>query len=75
MLKLIKRDDKMNNPFNPSFGRVPSIFLNRGQLINDVLGELDNPDSPYKVSIVYGMRGVGKTTFLTEILIECQALL
>lgn len=57
----------MNNPFNPSFGRIPAIFLNRGQLINEVVEELNNPNSPYKVSIVYGMRGVGKTTFLTEV--------
>lgn len=53
----------MNNPFNPSFRRIPTIFLNRGQLINEVVEELNNPNSPYKVSIVYGMRGVGKTTF------------
>ncbi|AEG41300.1 ATP-binding protein [Lactobacillus kefiranofaciens] len=57
----------MNNPFNPSFRRIPTIFLNRGQLINEVVEELNNPNSPYKVSIVYGMRGVGKTTFLTEV--------
>lgn len=57
----------MNNPFNPSFGRIPEILLNRGQLIDEITDELDNPNSPYKVSIVYGMRGVGKTTFLTEV--------
>lgn len=57
----------MNNPFNPSFGRIPEIFLNRGQLVEDVVHELNNPNSPYKISIVYGMRGVGKTTFLTEV--------
>lgn len=57
----------MRNPFNPSFGRIPEIFLNRGQLIDDITEELDNPNSPYKISIVYGTRGVGKTTFLTEV--------
>lgn len=57
----------MNNPFNPSFGRIPSIFLNRWELIDDVVQELNNPDSPYKVSFVCGMHGVGKTTFLTEV--------
>lgn len=57
----------MNNPFNPSFGRIPEIFLNRGQLIDNVTDELDNPNSPYKISIIYGTRGVGKTTFLTEV--------
>ncbi len=56
----------MNNPFNPSFRRIPTIFLNRGQLINEVVEELNNPNSPYKVSIVYGMRGVGKTTFFNR---------
>lgn len=50
----------MNNPFNPSFGRIPEIFLNRGQLIDNVTDELANPNSPYKISIVYGTRGVGK---------------
>lgn len=28
---------------------------------------MGNPSSPYQTSIVYGMRGVGKTTFLTDI--------
>ena len=27
----------MNNPFNPSFGRIPAVFLHRGQLIDDVV--------------------------------------
>lgn len=62
----------MNNPFNPSFGRIPEIFLNRGQLIENVTTELDNPNSPYKISIIYGMRGVGKTTFLTEVARKIQ---
>ena len=57
----------MNNPFNPSFGRIPAVFLHRGQLIDDVVNEINNPNSPYKISIVYGMRGIGKTTFLTEV--------
>lgn len=57
----------MNNPFNPSFGRIPEVFLKRGQLVDNVTEELENANSPYKISIVYGMRGVGKTTFLTEV--------
>src|SRR5699024_7659688 len=57
----------MNKPFNHSFGRIPAVFLHRGQLIDDVVNEINNPNSPYKISIVYGMRGVGKTTFLTEV--------
>ena len=32
-----------------------------------MVNEINNPNSPYKISIVYGMRGVGKTTFLTEV--------
>ena len=53
----------MNNPFNPSFGRIPSIFLNRGQLVDNVVQELENPNSPYKISIVYGCVELGKLLF------------
>ena len=57
----------MYNPFNPSFGEVPSIFIDRSEIARKLIKELDNPNTPYKSTIIYGMRGVGKTTFLTQI--------
>ena len=55
------------NPFSPNFDGTPEALLNREELIDEVVEELDNPNSPYKISFVYGMRGLGKTTFLTEV--------
>ncbi|QNQ84338.1 ATP-binding protein [Lactobacillus sp. PV037] len=57
----------MHNPFNPSFGKIPPVLLGRKEIQEDYLEELDNPNTPYQTAIVYGMRGVGKTTFLTEV--------
>lgn len=54
------------NPFNPAFGKVPQIYLDRDEQIQTVTDSLNNPNSPYQTSIIYGMRGVGKTSFLTD---------
>lgn len=57
----------MENPFSPGFGRVPKIYLGREGLVDQVVRGLDNLASPYQTSLVYGMRGVGKTAFLTDV--------
>ena len=31
----------MENPFNPSFGKMPSVFLNRDSLTQRIVNELD----------------------------------
>lgn len=55
------------NPFNPNFGNVPTIFIDRSQQLKKVIDGLDNFGSPYQTTLVYGLRGVGKTSFLTDI--------
>lgn len=55
------------NPFNPSFGKVPQIYLDRTGQVEQVVDSLENPNSPYQTSLIYGMRGVGKTAFLTDV--------
>ena len=55
------------NPFNPSFGKVPELFLDRKALVKKVTDGLENINSPYQTSLVYGLRGSGKTSFLTDI--------
>lgn len=57
----------MINPFSPSFGMIPKIYLDRTQLLNDIAEDLNNPNSPYRTSMIYGMRGIGKTTFMTDL--------
>ena len=56
------------NPFNPNFGKVPQLFLDRNQIVNEYISELDsNLDSPFQTSVIYGVRGSGKTSLLTDI--------
>lgn len=55
------------NPFNPSFGRLPGIFIDREKQLNDVSEGIKSLNGPYQTSLVYGIRGVGKTAFLTDV--------
>ncbi|MBC8743745.1 ATP-binding protein [Lactobacillus sp. Marseille-P7033] len=57
----------INNPFNPSFGTVPSVFLDRNSLSQRVITELNNGNSPFQTSLIYGQRGAGKTTLMTDV--------
>ncbi|SEM46104.1 ATPase [Ligilactobacillus sp. WC1T17] len=55
------------NPFNPSFGKVPPIFLDRNRLVQELAEDLENTNSPYQTTLIYGLRGSGKTSFLTDV--------
>ena len=57
----------MDNPFNPSFGKMPSVFLKRGSLTQEIITELNRNNSPFQTSLIYGQRGSGKTTLMTEV--------
>ena len=50
------------NPFNPTFGDVPKIFLDRSKQLNTVIKGLED-----QTTFVYSLRGSGKTTFLSDI--------
>lgn len=62
----------MTNPFNPSFGKIPPVFVDRSQQVEELLAELKNPDSPYQTTLVYGQRGSGKTSFMTALCKEIE---
>lgn len=55
------------NPFRPSFGSVPPIFLDREDLTATVADEIKNENSPYRTTLIYGLRGSGKTSFLVDV--------
>lgn len=57
----------MLNPFNPSFGKVPEIFLDRSSLVLKIVDGLNNYNSPYQTTMISGVRGSGKTSLLTDI--------
>lgn len=57
----------MKNPFDPNFGKVPQIYLGREKIVDNVVQSLEDGTGPYQTSMIYGMRGVGKTSLLADI--------
>ena len=57
----------MNNPYNPSFGQKPERFIGRDSIIFEILGSLENYNSPWRTSLLIGVRGSGKTALLTDL--------
>ena len=67
-----------HDPFMPTFGRQPQLFLDREMLLNDYIIEiLDSGveiNTPYQTTMISGVRGIGKTVFLSEIEKEFKQL-
>ena len=61
------------NPFNPNFGRMPQLFLDRDQIVQDYVTEINEGfDTPVQTTVIYGVRGAGKTALLTDICNQLQ---
>lgn len=58
---------EITNPFDPNFGKVPKIYLGRQKIVEDIVRSLESGTGPYQTSMIYGMRGVGKTSLLADI--------
>jgi len=66
---------KKKNPFTPAFGSEPLFLAGRNQIIEDILGGLENgPGDPNRASILIGPRGSGKTVLLTKIANEATEI-
>jgi hypothetical protein len=57
----------MQNPFNPSFGQRPEVFLGRDGFIREFTGSLNQEHSPWRNVILTGIRGAGKTAIISDI--------
>ena len=57
----------MNNPYNPSFGQKPERFIGRDSIIFEILNALENYNSPWRTTLLIGVRGSGKTALLTDL--------
>lgn len=55
-----------NNPFNPTFGDVPVLFLDKDQQVNKLTTLIQN-SSFARSFFITGVRGSGKTAFLTRV--------
>ncbi|MFR0580794.1 P-loop NTPase fold protein [Limosilactobacillus mucosae] len=56
----------MQNPFNPTFGDVPKIYLDNGNQAES-LAELIQNSEFSRSFFITGVRGSGKTTFMTQV--------
>jgi len=66
--------ERLKNPFTPSFGSIPLMLAGRDRIIRDILDGLDNgPGDPYRSTIFIGARGSGKTVLLAKIAEEASA--
>ena len=62
----------MKNPFNPTFGDVPALFLDKEQQVTKLVSLIQQSDFA-RSFFVTGVRGSGKTAFLTRVSNEFQA--
>ncbi len=61
-------DDQPANPFQPSFGRRPKLFVGRQPILDSVEQSLSIGSGDYGFTrLLLGQRGSGKTTLLAEI--------
>jgi len=57
----------MSNPFNPSFGKRPTHFYGRQEITRSIVTSLDDKNSPWRTTLITGLRGSGKTALLSDI--------
>jgi hypothetical protein len=62
-----------SNPFNPAFGRAPTVFIGREDIQYSFLESLANPNDPWRSTIITGIRGMGKTALLSQIQAQMPA--
>lgn len=61
-----------NNPYTLIFGKLPSQTIPRMIETNEVLDAFENTPSTQQIFMINGLRGSGKTVFMTEIAHELR---
>jgi len=62
----------MTNPFNPSFGKRPSHFIGRKDIQRELMFAVDDINSPWRTTLITGIRGSGKTALLSDLRIRYE---
>ena len=55
------------NPFVLNFGKVPSQYISRDLIIDEIVQEMTDEESQNNCFMLTGTRGSGKTVTMTEI--------
>jgi len=67
--------DSAKNPFCPTYGIVPKVFMGREDIVREFLYGLElGPGDPNRSTVLAGARGVGKTTVLKAVGREAERL-
>ena len=69
----MKGPDKMSNPFNPSFGKRPIHFYGRQEITRSIVASVEDISSPWRTTLITGVRGSGKTALLSDIRINLDS--
>ncbi len=62
----------MNNPFSLTFGKQPKSLIGRDSQIDEIVSSFSADPPDYQVCMLTGVRGVGKTVFLTSVANELR---
>ena len=57
----------MNNPFSLIFSRPPAEFIDRGPQADRIISEFTGEYPVNQINMITGLRGAGKTVFMTDI--------
>ena len=63
----------MSNPFHPSFGKRPIHFYGREDITRSIILSVDDKNSPWRTTLITGIRGSGKTALLSDIRINLDS--
>jgi len=63
----------MSNPFNPSFGKRPTHYYGREDITRSIISAVDDENSPWRTTLITGVRGSGKTALLSDIKINLNS--
>lgn len=55
------------NPFSLSFGKEPVNAISRDKQLDEILEGFTGENPEFQVCMITGIRGSGKTVFMTEI--------
>jgi len=63
----VKGAKEMHNPFNPSFGKRPIHYFGRQEITRSIVSAVDDVNSPWRTTLITGIRGSGKTALLSDV--------
>ena len=68
MITSLREDtEKMKNPFSLTFGKEPSLYIKRPVSFSEITDSFESEEPPKQCYLITGVRGSGKTVFLSEV--------